>query len=278
MSTLSLLFVSKPFPIFIFSVLEAITFLIVCIILFLIGIPTIYMATKRYLQQLLCCGSHAHGDYENIKGDSFHSDLSDSFDTFDDIFNPPPETPPKEAPTFTFESHGYYYSRQAQLGSKFTLLGMVPDNEATKGKITTDLSYSFLQEKPGLQVNISNLTFLDQPDHTTTDKSMYKFKIKIVNHYSINPDDPLNTVCHLESDFIPYHDIQKHLFKIYSYDATEIFENLELKLRVYYKRTVNSERFYLGDGKLKLAHKDDNGNVVKEKMTLRKDWRRQISA
>eukprot|EP00111_Clytia_hemisphaerica_P003343 TCONS_00009551-protein len=261
-----------------FPVLEAITYLTVCNLLFLLGIPIIYMAMKNYLQQLLCCSSH-QSDYENINGDSFSSDLSDSFDTFDDIFNPPPETPPKEPSTFTFESKGYYYSRQAQLGSKFVLLGMMPDDEATKGKITTDVSYSFLQEKkPGIQINISNLTFLDQHDHTTTDKSMYKFKIKIVNHDSINPDEPLNTVCHLESDFIPYNDIQKHIFKIYSYDATEIFENLELKLRVYYKRTLNSERFYLGDGKLKLVHKDVNGNVVKEKMTLRKDWKRQISA
>ena len=237
------------------------------------------MATRCYLQHLLCCGNisrqqgSGRDDYENIRGNMGdqhnNPNYESTFDLFEDVFRPIEAT--RTSPKFTLESNGYYYSRQAESGSKYLLLGMMPDRELIAGDIKIDLMYSCIRETPGVKLQITGIH-----QKYTSEKSLYKFKIKLLN---IEVDDsseesPGDTVCHVDSKFLSTADLKRHLFKMYSYNGGNL-QNLQLRVEVYHKRNkkcIKSE--YLGKAKFSLEELDPTGeSVLRAGVLLRRDWK-----
>ena len=266
------------------------------------------MSTLDYLQHLLCCGnsfSRHHGnsttnrdDYEAIRdrnnsgdndeiGDQLLQDnpnYDSTFDLFEDVFGAPAKEPVHHSPPkYTLESNGFYYSRQAESGSKYLLLGMMPDRELIGEVIKLDLVYSCMtQTRPGIKLQITGI----HQKHTSAN-SQYKFKMKLVNIESvsdessvINDEEPPDaTVCHVETKFLSTGELKRHLFKIYSYNGG-VLQNLQLRVELYYKRNdkcIKAE--YLGKAKFSLDELDPTGvSARKEGVQLRRDWKHRLSS
>ena len=272
------------------------------------------MSTRDYLQHLLCCGNNAsrqhydssntmnRNDYEAIhdrnnssKGGTNnyidHQLLQDNpncdstFDLFEDVFGAPAKEPTHHpSPKYTLESNGFYYSRQAESGSKYLLLGMMPDRELVGDVIKLDLEYSCMtQMRPGIKLRITGI----HQKHKSTN-SQYRFKMKLVNIESVSDESANNTyddeapdatVCHVDTKFLSTDELKRHLFKIYSYN-NGVLENLQLRIELYYKRNNECMRAeYLGKAKFTLNGMDPTGvSARKEGVLLRRDWKHRLSS
>lgn len=257
-------------------------FLLTFAIILLVIVPLIYMTARLYLQHLLCCSNNKHqqrDDYECITSNSNvtleNNNYDSTFDLFEDVFGAPAELQKTKASSkFTLESKGFYYSRQAESGSKFVLLGKMPNRELIAGETSIDMLYSCMKETPGVTLQITGI----HQKHSAPENSLYKFKIKLLN---LEADDsawdsttPGDTVCNVESDFIPSGELKRHVFKIYSYNGG-ILQNLLLRVEVYFKRNRNHIKSeYLGKCKLNLEELDPKGrSTQKEGVVLRRDWK-----